>query len=301
MYIICDINIEYLGFNRIINLFNMHLVIRCFLLYNYFVVIMKVFLSIVLDYNGDIRENLCEADSLIDMDRFLNKSRNSSEIREEYRDIIQEFLLDNRKYLEKLDKRSIEEGRKPRKYLGRITLCFYGKGHILRFIPILFNNELLMNEGSCYRRMRESLLDDKVLKKVYEEKRYLLSQFEIDTLHNYFNKHLDKDKKYFIDEFIHRIKLMNKDFRYLYFRSLAHTLSLVNKIVVRTKYGNISNISVLENKTVLVRDRIVNDCLDDYFINLVDKGDYEELFSLYSLDDILKYSSDIDNPLGLRR
>lgn len=263
--------------------------------------IMKVYLAIVLDYDGNIKENLCEANSLIDMDRFLNKYHNSYEIREEYRDNIQEFLLDNRQFLAKLDKRSLDKGKKPRKYLGRITLCFYGKNNILHFIPILFNNEMLMNESNCYRQMKNTLLDDKVLRKVFEEKRFLLSQFEIDILSNYFNKHLLRDKEYFIDEFIHRIKSMKKDWRYLYFRTLAHTLSLVNKIVIKTKYGNIANLDIPKEKTILLRDRIADDCLDDFFINLIDKGDYEALFALYSLDDILKYSSDIDNPLGLRR
>lgn len=36
-------------------------------------------------------------------------------------------------------------------------------------------------------------------------------------------------------------------------------------------------------------------------MNLVDKGDFEELFNNYDIDEILKYSNDSDNPLGLRR
>lgn len=263
---------------------------------------MKVFLSIILDRDGNIKENLLETNSLIEMDEILYKYKNSNEIRDKYQNIIEEFLLDNRNYIKKLNDKQIKLGKKARNNNGRIGICFYGKGNILRFVPIIYNDYELLKDKDCYKNIKSNLENIENLKELYLYKKYLLSNYEIDSIRYYLN---NKNKKYldsFINSFINRLKALDEEKRYYYFRSIMNICLLSKKKFILEK-GKVDNIDfdVIGNSGSINNNNYTYNCNDDYFINLLDKGNYEDLFKYYDLDTINNYSENKDEIIGSRR
>lgn len=225
---------------------------------------MKIYLAIVLDKEGKIRKDLYEADSLLELDNYLCKYHNSKEIRDDYRNEIDEFLKDNQRYLRYLEEKAIAYGQKPRNNRGRISICFYGKGEKIRFIPMIFQNEKLMNINDCFKQIRVSLDDDMRLQKLVDEKKYLLTQNEIDTIKRYFKWNNQKYKRDFLDDFTYRVRRMEPVKRYYYLRSLINLCSLKKENEIKTKKGDIKHIDIPLDRVKLVRERIVDTCADDF-------------------------------------
>lgn len=253
---------------------------------------MKVNLSIVLDKDLNIKEDLYEASSLKELDEYLLKFRDSKEVREKYKDIIQEFLLDNRSYLEKLTIKSN----------GRICITFSGKTNILRTVPAIYkDSDKLMNTRECIKKIQEELKYSNILKELYNKKGYLLSDYERDTIRLYFNSTNPKYKDEFIGYFSYRLLKTNDNLRYYYLRSLMNLCHLTTKSI-KIKSGIIDNIDFeMPTRTSLVRNNIASFCEDDRFMQYLDNEDYEDLFNEYSIDDIVKNSIDEKNPLGIRK
>ena len=103
-----------------------------------------------------------------------------------------------------------------------------------------------------------------------------------------------------ISELVENLRTMDKEDRYYYLLSLTNLCNL-KETVIKTKHGVIKNLNIPLEKTVLIHQRIVDDCYDEYFMKLIDDENYEELYNNYDVSEILKYSRDINNPLGIRR
>ena len=122
---------------------------------------------------------------------------------------------------------------------------------------------------------------------------------ELDCLRKYISGF---DKRYlerFTTLLKSRLKRIDKKklygmLRYNVVKMKKEHLRIIEKYNIYREYEkDIEN----EEKT----DKVVSDCNDDYFMNLVDKENYEDLFNNYDLDEIIRYSNDSDNPLGARR
>lgn len=260
---------------------------------------MKVYLSIVLGYSDNvIMEPLYETSSLMLMDDYIKQFNNSNDIRKAYAPLIEEFLLDKLKPIEDKKKQNNEKFKNSK---GQIMICFYGKGKVLRFVPVIYNNNNLLKVSSCIRKIKSSLEDNKVLEEIYNRKKYLLSQFEIDSLKYFFKSKEtnDKYKKDFIESFIYRLKEMDYEKRYYFFRTLTNLCDLVQKSI-KTSKGKISKVNIPKDGIILKRNNIYEEKCDPYLLDLIDKGDYETIFKYYDLDYLDSISRDRENIIGSR-
>ena len=260
---------------------------------------MKVYLAIVLDKKGERRKDLYITSSLQEMDEYMQKYQSSEDVRREYSDDIDAFLRNNKKYLEGLEADALARGENPRANYGRIHVCFYGKGGILRFVPAIYQGHRLKRRINM-RNLQKTLMDDEVFKEVVK-KYYLFgsSQYAKEGLSLYNRLGYDKYKKLLVELLIENIREARKEMKYYFFRALQDDCNLTEEVVIKTKYGRVKASTIPEEPVVLIKNNQFVELADDYMMQLANRGDYEQLFNLYSVDDIINYSPDPKNPVGI--
>ncbi len=246
----------------------------------------KIFhLSHLLDKDGYNRIDLISFYDLIRLDEYMEKFISNKDVRQKYDIEISEFCLLNMKKI-KHDNRVNK-----RNWTGSIAIICEEKDNddkTVRMykIPIIYKNDAkLLSNRDCLRKIKEKLNDKETILDIFNNKRYMLSPNEIDLISLYLKWNNEKYLKEASLFFYRRLKELNDDNElYFYCRTLMHNFEL-NKLVVKTKFGNIGNISLdIPQDTVIEKSNGYSK--DDYFNKLVDDENYEELFSIYSIDEI---------------
>ena len=254
---------------------------------------MEYYLMFHLDKSGNNGIVLCKNNDLVAMDDYIiNNFTNRNDVFNKYRNDIEEFCLDNRKII-------MEENiRNNRDRTGAITLfCKYTNNygvHTLK-IPIIYGNDnRLLNENTCLKKIKEKLSDDKVLKELISSKSYLLSYNEMNLISLYFKFNNPKVKEEFGKTFLNRIKGFQADKKYFFFRCLMNLCSL-NETNLNLKKGKVSNIKTnMPLKTKVEKENDfheikMDDKVDEYLISLIEQDNYEELNKYYDIETIEKY------------
>ena len=84
--------------------------------------------------------------------------------------------------------------------------------------------------------------------------------------------------------FYNRLKRMDDESLYYYCRTLMNLFKL-NKLTIKTNFGTIGNISdSFPSESVIVKKSGYGK--DAYLDKLIDEEEYDELFNLYSIDEI---------------
>ena len=251
---------------------------------------MNYYLMFHIDKDGKKGIVLKGSTDLSEMDNYIiHNFKNGKEVIKKFENDIGEFCL---AYREEIIK---ENERNNHNRLGCITL--FGKYtnnygvHIFK-IPIIYSEDYrLLSDKECLKKIKEKLNDDGILKKLLKEKSYLLSHNEINLINLYFKFNNLKVKNEFTQTFLTRLKSFNDEKRYFFFRTLMNLCSL-NKKEMHIKNGTISNInSVPKNISLQKEERVLlvkEEIDDDYLMNLIESGNYEELNKYYDLDKILK-------------
>ena len=247
-------------------------------------------LSFLLDRNGYNRIDLISFDMLSKLDEFINaRFTNSSDVRKKYQQDISEFCLDNMNFIKNENKKN------KRNWLGSIAIIVDERNNDdkttqLYKIPIIYQNDKkLLRKEDCLSKIKVGLQDKNNIKRIFVEKRYLLSKYEIDLLIRDYYRSDDKYLKSFIGNFYNRLKRMeNDELLYFYCRSLMHLFSL-NELSIQTNFGKIGsiNLDIPSDTKVVKKSGFSNDA---YFNDLIEKEDYEELFTMYDIDEIDKNS-----------
>jgi len=242
------------------------------------------YLRFHLDMFGYKGINLISSKSLKEIDQFIiNNFQNRQDVIERYRDDIEEFCLDYK------DDIISENKRNHNNRLGSITL-FYNSSGVYHKIGIIYGNDKkLLSDKDSFDNLKKSLEDDKVLKEIFLEKKFLLSENEISLLSLYFRTKYIENKNKAIEFFLFRIKKMSDDERYYYYRVLMNICSL-REMVLKTRNGNIKvNDIPLDNIKLTEKPKSYSN--DFYFSKVIDEEDYDELFNLYDLDVISRDSN----------
>ena len=248
---------------------------------------MRINLSIVLDRDGYERVDLHFTSTLKEMDNYLLNFKDHEEVRSFYQNDIAEFLVDHKDYIRANEKKN------KRINNGRICITFFDRKKVVRMVPIIYQKDVpLLDCNRSFKKIKESLIDDKILKELYLRKRYLLSEYEIDLLKNYFLFPVSRKnyKGLFINYFVSKIKGMDENKSYYYLRSLMNLCDLRERFIIKTNKGVIDHIDGEElfHPCKLIRDNLYEDCDDYYFWRLMEEENYEELFKYYGLDEITR-------------
>lgn len=218
-------------------------------------------ISLVLDSIGLIKKDLQTFSSLEELDLFTSNYSTPLELRKEYEYDILNYLDENQNYLEK-----------SRFKRGRICITYYDEQNNIRFFPIIYkNNNILLDSNLSFKLISNALVEDSVLKEIFINKKYLLSNNEKDLLKLYFMYKNIKYKKLFLNDFLMRIKKSKN--LYLYLRSLFKVCNLLERNSYK-ETNKESEIDILSN--------------DLYFEQLVLNQDYDNLYRYYDLDYIEK-------------
>lgn len=274
---------------------------------------MRVYLAVFLKYMDTKanRLNLLEFDSIQELDEFTQKFQSSNDIKALYCIDIQEFILDARK---NKAYRETKTGL-PITYLS----AYYLENQELNFLKVNYKDKqdiILLTVDEIMTTM--IWIMEKIKKWKWATKGVLTSDALLEYLEilSFFKIRLSQEELFYLkraivtlDErhlikFMARIKLklmkMERKEQYAILRFEKQKLQefLEN---IWNKYDIVDDGKLENNSTISLRDRIVDDCDDETFMNLVDKENYEELFKNYELEKILRYSRDMKYPLGLRR
>ncbi|MBQ8892746.1 MAG: hypothetical protein IJ068_07795 [Bacilli bacterium] len=252
---------------------------------------MNYYLMFHIDKSGSNGIVLKSSNDLLEMDNYIiSNFQNNKDVIKKYENNIAEFCLDNIKTITE------ENARNNHNRLGAITL--FGKytnnygTHVFK-IPIIYKNDnKLLSNASCLKKIKEKLNDDSILRKLLRERSYLLSYNEINLINMYFKFNNERVKNEFIETFLNRLKNFNDDKKYFFFRALMNLCSL-NKREIKIKKGTVSNINSIENNMRLQKEEKIliikeDDDVDSYLMSLIEEKNYEELNKYYDLEKILK-------------
>lgn len=254
---------------------------------------MKVFLALFLSYGDPFktRIDLCEFDSVQQLDDYTKKFVNSDEIKMLFRSDLVEFVLESR-----FDK-YYKETEKGRPIIRLVSYVYFDNQ--IRYIPIIYKNEQL-SDGINFGLIRTRLEEDSRFDKFIREYDYLLGcSKEVSELMRQYHNGKKECKIRLLDIFIKRLTELSEEELYFYIRTLTNVCDL--KIKNRSNDSVLSFMSEEYDGFKSSCDYIDEGCDDNYFIKLIDTKNYEELFDKYSLEKILVYSRDDNNPLGIRR
>ncbi|MBR3661527.1 MAG: hypothetical protein IKN63_06505 [Bacilli bacterium] len=240
---------------------------------------MNYYLVFHLDRNGKNGIVLYHTNDLEEMDEFIGvRFRNRNDVIKIFNNDIGEFCLD------RMDSIKNENLRNNHNRLGSVSLfCRYQNnyGTFTYKIPIIYKNDKkLLPDDECLKKIEKSLNDDNKLKKLFNEKSYLLSKNEYELIILYFRHHDERRKKEFIYHFINRILEMSDIKKYFFFRSLMNVCNL-NQVIDND----------LEVKDNLKKPKNESYSDDDYFTSLVEKSDYDMLNKYYDLEKIMRDSN----------
>ena len=140
-------------------------------------------------------------------------------------------------------------------------------------------------------KIKRAMQQDEILETLKKTKYYLLSENEKRLLAIYFkDKRLIKYKNAAIKSFIDRIKTMEEEQQNYYFRNLQEIIPF-EKGTLKIQKGIIDNIDYkMPLETTELRRKPSGYSKDAYFNEMIEKGNYEELFNLYGLEQIDKES-----------
>lgn len=257
---------------------------------------MKVYLAVCLRYYDDelIRENLMTFNSVKELDEFTKKFHNSNEIRMYFQDEIQCFLLDYRnhpKYKETKDS-------KPISYITTYSInekngwrfidTFYkdsDKIVILTINDLLAKMSFIVNHIKCYKYIINGYLTSDDIKEYLRALgifRISLSQEEIYYLKKYISGVDDSSLEKVLLLLKRQLLKLPEDKRYTSLRFKKDDLEKYELSFLRT-YN-------LKQEVAKDEYEIVDGCKDDFFVNLVQTKNYEDMFKYYELDEIVKYT-----------
>ncbi len=256
-------------------------------------------LSFILDRDGYNSLDLVSFTTLHELDVFIkNHFINRESIMERYNDEIAEFCLGNMNFIQKENKRN------KRNWTGSIVIiCDYitndDKVAFFHKIPMIYQEDKnLLSKNDCLKRIEQSLKeDDNLLNRMLNEKGYVLTDNEQHLIRNYFKYGYSKYKDEAIQFFIKRLKKKNIDDIYYYCRTLANLFGLYSNFI-KTKFGTFYDINyeLLKEDIFLSKDnKFKTLASDEYLERLINEENYEQLFNIYSLDDIDKKSNYLDN------
>jgi len=276
---------------------------------------MKCELRFELDDRGEIGITLNTFNSLKEMDDFLTRFKDSDEVREYYRDIINNFLKTKQavNYL---------KGITSRENNGYVKGYFFDKYNKKRSISLLYQEKITIDRH-LFATLRQNLVDRKVLKEIYDHKYFLLESQNLKmelrrcVMHN-------RTSTYFIRDFVRQIENKSEEEKYFYIRCLCHVCKLLDikkhevqmKIVEVGKLGQIDGYKLerdtsylfvtskkglkelMKYDTVSTSEReeveVVDFAPEEFkyaFYKALDTGDFDMLFNLYSLEVIDQYTN----------
>ena len=253
---------------------------------------MRIFhLSFLLDYSGYNRIDLVSFYELSKLDDFImERFKNTKDVRKKYDANISEFCLENMDFIKNENKKN------KRNWTGSIAIICEerdkeDKTLLMYKIPIIYQDDKkMLSKEECLNKIKERLKDKKIVGKIFNEKRYLLSDYEKDLLIKDYNRSDNKYLKSFVGNFYNRLKRCQDDeLLYFYCRALMHVCGL-NELSIKTKFGNISHV----DKTIPHNTEVVKKTgfsKDEYFNTLIDEERYDELFNIYSADEIIEKSN----------
>ena len=144
--------------------------------------------------------------------------------------------------------------------------------------------------NSIVKVIKKELNDDLVLNKLIKTKGYLLSENDKWLLNTYFKYKNIKFKKEFINLFTIRLNNLKDDKLRYYLDNLKDIMSL--SVELKISKGVIRNIDFnMPLETSKLQDKPSGYSKDFYFNSLIEKGNYDELFNLYGIDEIEKNSN----------
>ena len=244
-------------------------------------------LSFILDELGYNRINLVSFYELSKLDNFIIKNfRNTYDVRKKYQQDISEFCLVNRELIEEENKRNNHN------WTGSIAIIAEERDkndHVGLFhkIPIIYKNDLkLLSKDECLIKIKNKLKNPNIIKVIYQNKKIMLSQNEREL---YIKDSKRSDNKYLkscIGNFYTRISHYDDELLYYYCRSLMNIFEL-NELTIWTKFGSINHINKnIPHDMHLNKEKIISNSNDIYLNRLISNNNYEELFNIYSIDEI---------------
>ena len=286
------------------------------------------YLSLVLDKDGYEKKDLITSNRLDNLDNYIKKNfKDHRDVRRKYDEEIGEYCLQNMKFIQE------ENQRNHRNWTGAITILFpveeynYEKSEYeLKYIklPIFYKDgKELKSEDECLKIIREKLKDREMVKKLFHERGFLLSEDEIRYYFNaehYINGIIsggeEKDNfDDFGDTFCKRLKNLPKHIKYYYLRCLTDMFGLFNehkkervrvKSVKGEKLSKIDKVELNKKKTHEIINyeeeitperesvEVEETAPDEFkyvFYKALDTGDYDTLYNMYSIDEIERYSN----------
>ena len=183
-------------------------------------------LSFTLDNKPEISIDLITFNSLRELDEFIqNKFTCREDVQKEYNSVMGEFALSYMNKIQDEDRRNnynrcglvviLEKSFRDNKLLS------------IRRIKVLYKGDVLPPRKTCISLIRESLEDDEKLKTLFNKKRYLLSDNEIELIAIYLFRNIPKYKESAIGFFTRNIRDADDDEAYYYCRHLANLCNLV--------------------------------------------------------------------------
>lgn len=282
---------------------------------------MKVYLGVFLGYkdNKAIRENLLEFNTIKELDEYTKNYEKSIEIKRVFRENIEELIMYGYDQAKKGKGRLVKENKdgKPIVYLSAYTENEHGG---IKFIDVMYKNrkeivflkidELIHKILFVIRRIKKYDVVSRSGFEPYKLTEYLHSlnflnisftRHEIDFLKRYIETGNEKD----LDNFKKVLKrdLLELNDNKLYGMLRFNEIDLKKYTLFILEKYNMYRLEEEEEQTKRLNDnnQFVSDCDDDYFKELVNNEEYEKLFNNYDLDEIMRYSGDKENPLGVRR
>ncbi len=247
---------------------------------------MKFSLSIVLDYEGLMKQDLITFDSLEKLDLYTSVFKNVKELRKVYEEKLDYYLNQNKNYLNN-----------KKQNRGRICITCYDKQNNIRFFPIIYSeNKDLLNFSKVLSIIKASLEDDHVLLEINKRKKYLLSMYEIDLLRLYFSTKDKKFKNLFKKTFY--LRILGCENKYLYIRSLINVCNVFESY--HKEKGNIESENIERDLEPSKSDFSLDEDTDMYLMKLVESEDYEQIFNYFGIADLESKSGNLI-PIGIKK
>ncbi len=260
----------------------------------------RFYLSIVYDANGYDRLDLENKDSLMELDNLISKYKNRNEVFDKY---LSEYNIDKKKGKVCIIYEDLDIKNKQRDRFNKLSEedkeRFKNSFTYAHIIPIMYNKRKLLSIKECInilkkslykREIHDSIMHDKETKdgqKLKTNKRYLFeTEEEQDYLYNLRDYHTA------VALFLRRIAKEKPENQYLYCRSLIDVCNLGLSLVktrkgkIKIRDGNLEKNS--KNTFELTKSEILEQESEDM-----------ESFYLYNdLDDVIKYSPNMNRPIG---
>lgn len=214
-------------------------------------------LCFVLDKKGEISEDLVISNSLENLDLFIkNNFSDTFDVRRKYDSLISEFCLT---YMKKIQG---ENKTNHNNRTGSIVILekrYDNNDKISSIIPIsvIYKGEHLLKKTKALNKIAVELNNDKKLRRLFQEKNYLLTQNEYDLIRLYFNSGNKKYKESAISFFVRGLR-SEPDYRlYHFLRHLTHLCSLKEKDKEKVQITEVNKDAIEEDMTFQKKNSFV--------------------------------------------